>query len=781
MNISQIMPNVKGREINRFNAITLKKAVSELPQYIVGKNGLIRDDLKQISKKIERCGNTAVVASRKNQNGDTENRVLEMYRCGVHKLCPTCADKVSGDRMRKIDDELKQYWDLAQYAYMITYTVKDGPDLYERVNLLKESYRRFDMMGRDREIVCSFGESSKINGASKSLEIGLGENSEEWHPHIHSIVFTDQKIDYRTYKPEVKAIANMIFQKGEDTEEFKAWMIENNGCLGVYGGVPMSKISEEWHRATGGEGLNVRCDMLWNPKTRPKSFMSMFEKLNGKSEEEIKSSRYLKALKAVKYSLKYSVKPSDYEKMNSGQIFEMLDVLKGTRTIEYAGFLRNGFEGENVPVKLMVKDLWDKSFRDAGTFQERYYTPLVSEVLTCQTEEQYKRSEKKNEKIADSFIIPYRLGYSLVVKYELEKKEYERIAFQKSPYYKYSYSEWEGKLELYAKEYAEKIGESLMCIVPYSFKESQRINALEELRGWCEGADINTVLVDIEADRKRDEIKKENLRIEQFKKENPYCMDMVRVAREIMDVSNPWDKTEKMYNDALELYNQNYCDSEKEVPEDVLLENKGDGYSVFKFRYGAEYIGDAIPEDVALWQLGADLHREFQRGVAKQVGQYRSMRSALFQMCKDEDISEKIYVEEVIKEKQKLKHRCKMLKGERDFKINKRSDGLYNELIEFGRLRRMVKGEKNIVDIPEFDRYKFTDEQKRILSGMYAEQMELFDGYKGAKVKRKKTEPVNLFDMRSCNSSESGYLVARWKRFWIESLGSSYKGSKQCV
>jgi len=333
------MPNFKGRTINNQNSSVLTRAAEQLPDTIIGpQSGLVKTDLIQYSKKIARCSKTVVAA-----HHETGSKILEVNRCGIHKICPVCADAVSGKRIRHIDSLLSENWDSAKYAYMLTFTIKDGHDLNERMQVLTAGYRAWYLKGRKRENGFSLGESSKIQGSTKSIEIKIGENSGVWHPHIHCIVFANEKLDYAVYNESVKK--QFLEQYGKtDKVFFNRFMEQNNGFLYPWenesGIVPLSKLSKEWREATNGEGLSIRADLIYSPETRPQKYPPMFF-INGEAGEHDKKSE---VLKSVKYSLKYSVKAGDFGRMTPAQVFELFDVMKLHRSIEYSGFLRKKAE-----------------------------------------------------------------------------------------------------------------------------------------------------------------------------------------------------------------------------------------------------------------------------------------------------------------------------------------------------------------------------------------------------------------------------------------------------
>jgi len=125
--------------------------------------------------------------------------------CKIHLLCPLCA-------IRRGAKTLKAYLDRyrAIIAHqgemklsMLTYTVKDGPDLAERFEHLKKSIeqcvhrRRWSKSGN--RIVTEW---TKILGAVGTYEIKRGANSGEWHPHVHMMVLHRERFDWQALKDE---------------------------------------------------------------------------------------------------------------------------------------------------------------------------------------------------------------------------------------------------------------------------------------------------------------------------------------------------------------------------------------------------------------------------------------------------------------------------------------------------------------------------------------------------------------------------------------------------
>ena len=114
--------------------------------------------------------------------------------CKKHMLCPLCA-------IRRGAKMVKAYMDRLQVikserptlkAYLVTLTVKDGPDLLERFNHL---YRSVQKLHKTRTRDRQYSEACKADGAVWSYEFKRGKNSGQWHPHVHAIWLCEDEPD----------------------------------------------------------------------------------------------------------------------------------------------------------------------------------------------------------------------------------------------------------------------------------------------------------------------------------------------------------------------------------------------------------------------------------------------------------------------------------------------------------------------------------------------------------------------------------------------------------
>lgn len=350
MNIAKILRNVNTVDINTKNISYINKVFSELYREesqnntpLIGKYGLILDDVSRLATALDNCGSSVVVAKK-----GKKQKIVEAHYCGNHKLCPICSDKTSGERIKRIDTRLADEWENINYAYLTTFTIQDNEDIYEAIETLRDGFREWQRLGQKGRD----GEYNKVLGGTKSLEVKLGKNSGKFHPHYHCILFTKEPIDYSCYNEDILAEYRREVKAGliEDTKEnFKKEMGLRGGYRYTFpDGKAASKFSLEWFKVTG--STNAQCKPIFTPQTKPETIFSMIQKSNEEeknikkalsSDENYKPQREYGVYKAVKYSLKYSIKPQDIQNFSPLQFFQVVDCLKKYRTIEYLGFLND--------------------------------------------------------------------------------------------------------------------------------------------------------------------------------------------------------------------------------------------------------------------------------------------------------------------------------------------------------------------------------------------------------------------------------------------------------
>ena len=84
---------------------------------------------------------------------------------------------------------------------MVTFTVKNGPDLQERFNHLRRAHKRLNQRRRDHLKGKGYTEWSKAAGGITSYEF-TKQDEGDWHPHIHALVMLDDFIDQKALSAE---------------------------------------------------------------------------------------------------------------------------------------------------------------------------------------------------------------------------------------------------------------------------------------------------------------------------------------------------------------------------------------------------------------------------------------------------------------------------------------------------------------------------------------------------------------------------------------------------
>lgn len=109
--------------------------------------------------------------------------------CKKHLLCPLCAIRRGAKMLKAYLDR----WHAIQAShatlrpFLVTLTVKDGPDLAERFDHLHRAQREL-WMRRHRGSVTPL---DLVKGAVWSYEVKRGSGSGLWHPHLHMIALAD--------------------------------------------------------------------------------------------------------------------------------------------------------------------------------------------------------------------------------------------------------------------------------------------------------------------------------------------------------------------------------------------------------------------------------------------------------------------------------------------------------------------------------------------------------------------------------------------------------------
>lgn len=152
---------------------------------------------KAIARRVHSCGDYLVF---RHYFTVDQVKLHGAQLCMAHLLCPLCA-------IRRGSKALKAYldrWEViraektALKPFLVTLTVKDGPDLEERFNhLFKAQKELWHRKRRGRGSVLD-----GVAGAVWSYEIKRGKGSGLWHPHLHMIALAEHQPDQQQLAAE---------------------------------------------------------------------------------------------------------------------------------------------------------------------------------------------------------------------------------------------------------------------------------------------------------------------------------------------------------------------------------------------------------------------------------------------------------------------------------------------------------------------------------------------------------------------------------------------------
>jgi hypothetical protein len=163
--------------------------------------------LRRRANKLRSCGNHLTFRHYFTRG---EIRLAAGMFCQQHLLCPKCAIRRGAKLLRKYTERVLQVMSERPglVPCMVTHTVKDGPDLAERVSHLyaaihEQHHRRRRHQCNSRE---PWTEACRAVGVVESCEVKRGENSGQWHPHLHAAWLCDGIPNLGTLRKEWQQI-----------------------------------------------------------------------------------------------------------------------------------------------------------------------------------------------------------------------------------------------------------------------------------------------------------------------------------------------------------------------------------------------------------------------------------------------------------------------------------------------------------------------------------------------------------------------------------------------
>ena len=188
--------------VNRYGKA--RSSALDIAEYIEGS-----DQAQTLAKQLQRlrqCGDYLVF-----RHYWTVDQVkLHGARlCKQHLICPLCAIRRGAKALKAYLDR----WEIiraekpALRPFLVTLTVKDGPDLSERFEHLKRAQRELWKRKQRRRGSVLDG----VAGAVWSYEVKRGNGSGLWHPHLHMIALAEFQLDQVELAREWQAITGDSF------------------------------------------------------------------------------------------------------------------------------------------------------------------------------------------------------------------------------------------------------------------------------------------------------------------------------------------------------------------------------------------------------------------------------------------------------------------------------------------------------------------------------------------------------------------------------------------
>lgn len=164
-----------GKKVKRYG--TAKARNRQMADFLLqSSTGASNDSYRRLSVKMNDC---ATWLDFHHYPASKQTILARASLCKKHLLCPVCAIRRGAKTLRKYHERAMHLSDVYDF-YLLTLTIKNGPNLWERYTHLKGSFKRL----RDRAKK-GYGVFARIAGAVWSTE--FTKSSEGWHPHLHMI------------------------------------------------------------------------------------------------------------------------------------------------------------------------------------------------------------------------------------------------------------------------------------------------------------------------------------------------------------------------------------------------------------------------------------------------------------------------------------------------------------------------------------------------------------------------------------------------------------------
>lgn len=144
-------------------------------------------DEPKLAVALASCANWMQLREKSYREGvEPKVSVHAMHNCGRHLLCSVCAIRRGARLLRRYVEAFHREWtnDPSLEWFKVNFTVRNGPDLWERMRHLQRSLAKYQQR---RNVARQHGEILKAAGGVSGFEVKRGSGSGLWHPHVHAI------------------------------------------------------------------------------------------------------------------------------------------------------------------------------------------------------------------------------------------------------------------------------------------------------------------------------------------------------------------------------------------------------------------------------------------------------------------------------------------------------------------------------------------------------------------------------------------------------------------
>ncbi len=169
-------------------------------------------DRRRAAARLARCGEYLLF---RHYWSVDQVRLHSAEFCKQHLLCPLCAIRRATKQTAAYLERFKLI--MAEHPHLkpafMTYTVKNGPDLAERMGHLRNGLRTLTERRRDiRKGNRGTSEWGAVAGLVGTLEVT--NRGKGWHPHAHMLVLLDRYVDQKALSNEWRSITGDSFIVG---------------------------------------------------------------------------------------------------------------------------------------------------------------------------------------------------------------------------------------------------------------------------------------------------------------------------------------------------------------------------------------------------------------------------------------------------------------------------------------------------------------------------------------------------------------------------------------